>query len=71
MLSPLVGLCLLLLCPPLPHARSLFTEENAERTMLDPTSREDPKFKDLQRVCFTLLPPPRTLMMLCVRVEEY
>uniref|UniRef100_A0A3B1K5B3 Parvin, beta n=1 Tax=Astyanax mexicanus TaxID=7994 RepID=A0A3B1K5B3_ASTMX len=28
----------------------MLLEENAERSMLDPTSREDPKFKDLQKV---------------------
>ncbi|XP_048863324.1 beta-parvin isoform X1 [Brienomyrus brachyistius] len=32
------------------HPEDTLLEENAERTMLDPTSREDPKFKDLQRV---------------------
>lgn len=28
----------------------IFAEENAERTILDPTSREDLNFKDLQKV---------------------
>ncbi|KAM9568468.1 beta-parvin isoform 1-T1 [Salvelinus alpinus] len=32
------------------HPEDTMLEENAERNMLDPTSRENPKFKDLQRV---------------------
>uniref|UniRef100_A0A8C9W6R9 Parvin, beta n=1 Tax=Scleropages formosus TaxID=113540 RepID=A0A8C9W6R9_SCLFO len=32
------------------HPEDTLLEENAERTMLDPTSREDAKLKDLQRV---------------------
>ncbi|KAJ7997886.1 hypothetical protein DPEC_G00216820 [Dallia pectoralis] len=32
------------------HPEDTLMEENAERSMLDPTSRESPKFKDLQRV---------------------
>lgn len=30
--------------------KNITTEENAERIMLDPTSRENPKFKDLVKV---------------------
>ncbi len=33
------------------------SEENAERIMLDPTSRENPKFKDLLKVRDHILPP--------------
>ncbi|XP_028306988.1 beta-parvin isoform X1 [Gouania willdenowi] len=32
------------------HPEDTLLEENAERIMLDPTSRENPKFKDLQKV---------------------
>lgn len=35
-----------------------WTEENEERTMIDPNSKEDPKFKELIKVrnhCFILL----------------
>ncbi|MGH0173898.1 UNVERIFIED_CONTAM: hypothetical protein FKN15_001454 [Acipenser sinensis] len=32
------------------HPEDTMLEENAERSMIDPTSKEDPKFKELLRV---------------------
>lgn len=45
---------------PSPNPHSLWSflssaEENEERTMIDPTSREDPKFKELVKVSHSLM----------------